>query len=138
MKDIITFLVLLILCILIDEPTTKTVFNELENQDVVKIYLLEVEGLNTNNFKEYIKDLDVLTIMPYTNPIYEERMIKVFIYYDIDKFKKSYINNLKRNGFYNEANKYILRPIKLEKISVNASLNKIYDVLKGKEYIIIN
>ena len=138
MKDIITFLILLILCILIEDVDTNYVFDELENQDIVKIYNLEIENLDTNNFSEVVKGLDVITIRPYINPVYEDKILKVFMYEDINTFKKTYINYLKQKGFYNEANKYILRPIILERISVNASLNEIYDVLENKEYKIIN
>ena len=138
MKDIITFLILLILCILIEDVDTNYVFDELENQDIVKVYNLEIENLDTNNFLEVVKGLDVITIRPYINPVYEDKILKVFMYEDINTFKKTYINYLKQKGFYNEANKHILRPIILERISVNASLNEIYDVLENKEYKIIN
>ena len=137
MKDLITFLILLIVCMLIEEPTTQTVFDELENQDIVKNYYIEIDNLNTNNFKEYFNGLEVVALIPYINPVYKDRLVEFYMYDGIYNFRKKYINILKQNGYYQEANKYILRPIVIEKVLVNASLNDIYDTLNGKDYIIV-
>ena len=81
--------------------------------------------------------------------------MKIYVYEDINKFRKMYVNTLKENGFYHEANKYILRPIVkdkkkrivdeiklmivvIEKICINASLNDIYMTLNEMDYEILN
>ena len=65
-------LITLLTILSISKEKTELVYNEITNDSEYRqIYLLfENNILNTNNFEEYLKDIEVLKVYPYINPVY--------------------------------------------------------------------
>ena len=139
MKRFSVVIILILMFFSLKEDNFKAVFNDRENSDNVLAYYVTIEGLNTNNFDVYFEDIKVLAIIPYVSPIYEEKIRIVYFYKNIDDFRQYYIRKLKEKGFTMEANKYLISPIKINKVLVYDSLAKIYSKLEfvKDRYIII-
>lgn len=119
MKNLL--LILLLIWLLYPSENTQTVFYE-EDYNIYEIYFEKGE-LSTNNILNRFENIQILTIYPYINPIYSDKIeLKSYSFqndFNIDKFKNKYIKELEDNGFKNEA--------------VNININGI-DIIKVKVY----
>lgn len=148
MKKMLSTLILFVICLSLKEEKTKTVFNNQIDNDIYMTYYIEMENLNTNNFNNYFSKIEVVALVPYVNPIYEDKLNIIYFYKNIEDFKKSYLRILKEKGYYIEANKYLLKPIRINKVIVYSSINAIYDsvnynnenytIIKSDSYVKIN
>lgn len=138
MKKILTTLLILVIYLSLKEETTKTVFSDNIDNDVYRMYHIEMDNLNSHNFNDYFSSMDVIVIEPSINPIYKNKIDIVYFYKNIDDFKEYYIKRLKEKGYYIEANKYLLNPININKIIAFTSINSIYDNISklNSNYII--
>ena len=146
MKNLLLFL--LLIWLLYPQENVQTVFYEDEDYGIYEIYFEKGE-LNTNNILNRFKDIQVLTIYPYINPIYSEKIkLKSYSFqndFDIEKFKNKYIKELEESGFKNEAVNINLEGISLVKVKVyskesilqenNFIYKKIITRIKIKHYI---
>lgn len=120
MKEILLFL--FIIWLLYPSPT-KTVFNETE-YNIYEIFFSN-NMVNTNNIEDYLDGIRLLTIYPYINPIYKDKMpsLKSYSFQDevnISKFINYYVEELEKAGYKNEAIKYKTSGINIVKIKVYA------------------
>lgn len=148
MKKILTTILIFIIYLSLKEEDAKTVFSADLNNDLYMTYYIEIDNLNSNNFNNYFNDLDVVALIPDINPVYKDKINIIYFYKDIDDFKKNYIKRLKEKGYYTEANKYIIKPIKINRVIINSSINDIYDsisvnnknftIVKSDSYVKIN
>lgn len=119
MKNLLLFL--LLIWLLYPQEKTQTVFYEEEDYNIYEIYFTKGE-LNTNNISNKFKNIQVLTIYPYINPIYSDKInLKSYSFqndFDIDKFKNKYIKELEEKGFKNEAINFNINGIDIIKIKV--------------------
>lgn len=99
-------------------------FNETDTNSYEQI-LIQIDNLNTDNFKDYFSNMKVLLIYPYINPVYEDKISMVYVYKSIDKFKEYYIDKLKSLGYYAEANKYLYTPIKINGVVIYSNLEEL-------------
>ena len=141
LKKIILFLSLTILVIISTfyKEKTQIVYNEVSsNFEYGQIYLIfENNILNTNNFEEYFKDIKVLKVYPYINPIYEKRIKANYSFihnnhnYDLEILKKNYINKLRKNGLISEANEYEVNGIIIKKVLIESNLNDVQEIIRN-------
>lgn len=99
------------------------------NDNEYKIYIIELEDINTNNFEKIFDGLNILALYPEINPIYKDRLITSYMYRDIYTFKENYLEELKSKGCYTDINKYITKPIDIEKVLINTSKNELISKL---------
>ena len=113
---------------------TLSVFSSLEEktEDYSQI-MIEMENLNTNNFKDYFSDMKVLLIYAYVNPVYEDKFSMIYMFDNIDNFKKYYLNKLKRLGYTSEVNKYLYEPIKINSVIVYSNLEELKSRYSNKQ-----
>ena len=139
MKNFLSTLILIIIYLSLNIEQTKTVFDVKEDSDIYDFYHIKMDYLYTNNFNELFNDIDIIYLKAYVNPIYDKKIDNIFFYKDIENFRKSYIQRLKDRGYYIEANKYLIKPIKIDSVLVYSSLNNIYDKIdfKNKKYEIM-
>lgn len=139
MKKILTTIIIFIIYLSLKEEKVKTVFSEELNNDLYMTYYIEMDNLNSNNFNDYFKNFDIVALIPDINPIYKDKINIIYFYKDIDDFKKNYIKRLKEKDYYIEANKYMIKPIKINRVITYSSINDIYDSisLNNKNYTIV-
>lgn len=145
MKNFLSTLILIIIYLSLNTEQTKTVFDVKEDSDIYDFYHIKMDYLYTNNFNELFNDIDIIYLKAYVNPIYDKKIDNIFFYKDIENFRKSYTQRLKDRGYYIEANKYLIKPIKIDSVLVYSSLNNIYDkidfknkkheIMKDNEYL---
>lgn len=139
-KKICLFIVLLILGMIVNNSKTKTemVYSEIEEHNYRQIYLLfENNNLNTNNFTELFKNVEVLKIYPYINPVYASRIKANYNYsfngsnysHELEKFKTAYLKVLKNIGLVNEANYYQSSGVIIKKVLVYEDINNLRNLL---------
>ena len=135
-KITLFFSLTIILAILsISKEKTELVYNEIINDSEYRqIYLVfENNILNTNNFEDYLKDIEVLKVYPYINPVYAGRIKANYNYlfthnnhqYDLEKFKNNYIEKLRSVGLISEANEYQVKGVIIKKVLIYSSLDEI-------------
>lgn len=124
MKNFFYFFIIFIVYLSITSDNTSFVFDELEESNS---YYVEIENLNTNNIS-CIENLNIQAIEIEINPIY--KIDKVFFYKDLNFFIRNVIRRLKDKGYYIEANKYLIEPIKIKNILVFNNKNKILEELE--------
>lgn len=140
-KKIVVLLFFLSLLILTSKEKTELVYKEIDYENgYEQIYLLfEDNSLNTNNFDIYFKDLEVIKVYPYINPIYAGRLKSNYNYtftkqnhrYDLERFKTSYIEKLRSIGLNEEANQYQVKGVIINKVLVYSNLKSVSNVLKN-------
>ncbi|HPF83347.1 MAG TPA: hypothetical protein PLV83_04205 [Bacilli bacterium] len=135
MKKILLIIFILMILFLLRKEKSIIVFNELDVDS--NAYYIIMDNLNTNNFNDYFKGLEVLCIYPNINPIYENKIKLNYIYDNINNFKIFYINSLKDKGYYIEANKYLLNPIIIRKVLVYGDIIDIKNKIRGKKYELV-
>ena len=113
---------------------TLSVFSSLEEKvaDYSQI-MIEIENLNTSNFKDFFSDMKVLLIYAYVNPVYADKFSMIYMYDNIDNFKKYYLNKLKRLGYTSEVNKYLYEPIKINSVIVYSNLEELKSRYSNKQ-----
>ena len=139
MKNFLSTLILLIIYLSLNTEQTRTVFDEEKDKDIYDFYYIEMDYLYTNDFEDIFNNIEIISLTAYVNPVYAKNINNTFFYKDIETFRKNYIKRLKDKGYYMEANKYFLKPIKIERVLLYSSLNKIYEEIdfKSKSYKII-
>lgn len=131
MRKFLSTFILLIIYLSLKDSEIKTVFNEINDSDVYKNYCLEISNLNTFNFNDYFNSIEVIGIIPNINKLYQDKINFIYLDNDIEKFKRLYIRKFKEKGYYKEANKFLILPIKIEQVLVCSSINEIYDKIDG-------
>lgn len=121
MKNFFYFFIIFIVYLSITSDNTSFVFDEVEESNS---YYVEIENLNTNNIS-CIENLNIQAIEIEISPIY--KIDKVFFYKDLNFFIKNVIRRLKDKGYYVEANKYLIEPIKIKNILIFNNKNKILE-----------
>ena len=121
MKNFFYFFIIFIVYLSITSDNTSLVFDEVEESNS---YYVEIENLNTNNVS-CIENLNIQAIEIEINPIY--KIDKVFFYKDLSFFIRNVIRRLKEKGYYIEANKYLIEPIKIKNILAFNNKNKILE-----------
>ena len=121
MKNFFYFLILIIIYLSITSSSTSIVFDE---EDESNSYYVEIENLNTNNIS-CIDNLNVQAIEIDINPIY--KIDTIFFYKDLNFFIKNVVRRLKDKGYYIEANRYLIEPIRIKNILVFNNKNKILE-----------
>ena len=96
------------------------VFNE---DNIYSVYTLEfpLKNISTNNFNDYFKNFDVISIEPYINTLYQSQIKQQYQFINIDKFKEDYLKILENSGYRSEAVKLKIEGIKIKKIKVYSS-----------------
>ncbi len=142
-KKTIIFLTIILLVILSSNSheKTKLVYNEISNDNEYnQIYLLfEDKNLTTNNFNDFFKNIKVLKVYPYINPIYAGKIKANYNYefnwenhnYDLEKIKNDFISKLKNIGLTNEANEYQINGVVINKVLIYSNLGKIKNIFKN-------
>jgi len=113
-------ILLLIWLLLIPTKQTKTVFSEINNDyNTFEVYFdksINVKELNNYNFQ-------ILTIYPYINPLYINKVSNLTSYsfhdkLDTDKFTNYYIDQLEKKGYKQEAIKAKINGVYVSKMRV--------------------
>ena len=135
-------LITLLTLLSISREKTELVYNEITNDSEYRqIYLFfENNILNTNNFEEYLKDVEIMKVYPYINPIYSGKIKANYSYsfthnnhtYDLERFKNNYIETLRNIGLMNEANEYQVRGVIIKKVLIYSALDGINNLIKNE------
>lgn len=133
--SLLSIILLSLLLLNFKKEKTELVYSEKNSDtDYRQIYLLfENNNLNTNNFNDYFKDIKVLKVYPYINPIYAGKIKANYNYsftrenyeLDLEKFKNNYINKLREIGLQNEANNCQMSGVIINKVLIYEPLSKI-------------
>ena len=140
MKKIITLLFLstIILNIVSTKEETKPVYNEittthalLQNKNIYnEIYL------TTKNYN-FLTDLSIIGVFYKVSPLHQKLFpINYYLFKssnldnEIHNLEQEYINKLQNNALEDEANKIYIKGLKLKKIKVYISNEKLYYLLK--------
>ena len=144
LKKIALFFSLTIILVIlsISKERTELAYNEITNDsEYTQIYLtFENNILNTNNFEDYFKDIEVLKVYPYINPVYAGRIKANYSYsfthnnhnYDLERFKNNYINTLRNIGLISEANEYQVRGVIIKKVLIYSNLDNIKEIINNE------
>jgi len=135
-------LITLLTLLSISKERTELAYNEITNDsEYTQIYLtFENNILNTNNFEDYFKDIEVLKVYPYINPVYAGRIKANYSYsfthnnhnYDLERFKNNYINTLRNIGLISEANEYQVRGVIIKKVLIYSNLDNIKEIINNE------
>ncbi len=119
-KLLLTFTICFFVMFSFKEEKTMTTFNE---DTAYSFYTLEfpLKNISTNNFNDYFKNIDVISIEPYINKLYQNQIKQQYQFTNIDKFKEDYLKVLENNGYRSEAVKLKIEGIKIKKIKVYSS-----------------
>lgn len=119
-KILLTFTICFFVIFNFKEEKTMPVFNE---DNIYSVYTLEfpLKNISTNNFNDYFKNFDVISIEPYINTLYQSQIKQQYQFINIDKFKEDYLKILENSGYRSEAVKLKIEGIKIKKIKVYSS-----------------
>ncbi len=119
-KILLTFTICFFVTFNFKEEKTMPVFNE---DNIYSVYTLEfpLKNISTNNFNDYFKNFDVISIEPYINTLYQSQIKQQYQFINIDKFKEDYLKILENSGYRSEAVKLKIEGIKIKKIKVYSS-----------------
>ena len=119
-KILLTFTICFFFIFNFKEEKTMPVFNE---DNIYSVYTLEfpLKNISTNNFNDYFKNFDVISIEPYINTLYQSQIKQQYQFINIDKFKEDYLKILENSGYRSEAVKLKIEGIKIKKIKVYSS-----------------
>ena len=120
MKKIILLIIFIFLLIFNYNEKIVTTFKEDVNNS---FYILEFPNNNitTNNFLNYFDNIQVIWVE--VNSKYNVK--KRYNYYNIDKLKKDYLEELENNNYKLEAINHQISGIIINKIKVYSNINKI-------------
>ena len=117
-KIILTFTICFFIFLNINlEKEIIPTFNAVNND--YSFYILEFKGQNvsTNNFDDYFKNIDVIWIEPYINPLYKQVKTR-YQFKNIDDFKEEFINLLIKKGYRSNALNLKISGIKIKKMKI--------------------
>ena len=112
------------------------------SDDSYNLHTLGIDNLSTNNFLNYFKDINVIRIYPYINPIYKDnlgdvsyRTNGVNLAYDIDNFRDEYLSLIKKNS-YLDYNYLFVNGININRVDVYLSDRQLLNLINSD--LIIN
>ncbi len=121
----------------------ETVFKETYIEDNnYQTYILDLSDLNitTNNLSKILTNISIknINIYPKINELYKDKLDKITYYkfnysdlsLNITKFKETYIEILKNNGFFNDIDNIRINGIPIEKIEVYLSNDQLNNIIK--------
>lgn len=120
-KIILTFTICFFIFLNINlEKEIIPTFNAVNNDS--SFYILEFKGQNisTNNFDDYFKNIDVIWIEPYINPLYKQVKTR-YQFKNINDFKQEFVNLLIKKGYRSNALNLKISGIKIKKMKVYSS-----------------
>jgi hypothetical protein len=140
MKKITTlFFLFAILSLFTKKIDTKPVFNELTSNNNIheEICKLKISELSDQNLLEKVKDMDIVSVVPVINGIYDHLFIEIREYIftndnkekNITEFTKKYKEILENNGIKTELSKIITNGIKIDSVKIRCD-QSIKDKLK--------
>lgn len=131
-KLYILFIILLFILSLDFKEKTVTTFKVEDNSYALYELSFNEKIINTNNFNSYFKDLKVISITPFINEIYvdkinfkEYKFNPISNYNNLDKFNKLFINMLDNNGYKSDALNSTINGIYIKKITLYCSMDDI-------------
>lgn len=141
MKKLSILLIIIILILLFSfnkkEDNSITTFSEYNPN--YNIYKLDISmmNINTKNLNKYFNNYQILSIIPYINPIYSNLLnISEYMFENnksnnenINKFEKIMIENLKKNNLITEVNKFYYNGFKINKINIYCQKQKINELI---------
>jgi hypothetical protein len=117
-------------------------YSEFLDDDSYNLYSLFVEDLSTNNFLDYFSNLNVMSIYPYINPIYQKnvgefyyKIKSAYLSYEIDSFRSEFLNLIKKNS-YMDYNFLFINGIKISRVDVYMSGNDLYNFLNNSGLVV--
>lgn len=135
MKDFFSILFLIIVYLSLNVNDSVTVFDDLSDDDIEKFYYIEMDYLYSNDFDKYFKDINIILVETNINPVYKNKINNIYFYKNSELLRKDYLDRLRNKGYYFEANKHLISPIKINRVLAYTSKNKIYDNIPyEKEY----
>lgn len=147
MKKLIP-IALIILLIIIKKPTTKEVFNEIEDEYTYSYFYIKKDNLNSTDLNELLKDelIQLIGIYPKIEKSWDTNLKEKIEYYscspiiskkeNINRFINNYIQQLKNNNYIEEANKIFYEGIKIEKILIYAPNVSVINLKNNNKNII--
>ena len=149
MKKILIIIVLMIFCFLCNIKQEKSdsiaVFKETDNN--YNIYQLDVSyaEITTKNINKYFTNDTIIDIEIVINPIYSNLInIKKYnfdtnksIKHNIDEFNDIYIQELQNNSLVNEINNFNYYGLKIDKITLYITHNRLDLILKNNKMQLI-
>ena len=129
-------ILLLIFFLFIFSFSVKSNNNYVVGDDTYEYRYVSINNLNTNNFIDYFKGINIISIYPHVNPIYKDRIGNIYykfsssdILSEIEKFKYNYMKLIKKNS-YSDYNYLYVSGINIDKVVIyisNKELNKFID-----------
>ncbi len=102
-------------------------YNYVINDETYEYRYVSIENLNTNNFINYFKEVNVISIYPKVNPIYKDKIGNIYYKFinnniseEIEKFKYNYIKLIKKNS-YSDYNYLYVSGINIDKVLIYIS-----------------
>lgn len=154
MKKIIIIMMLLGLISILNmnkKKEVQLVYLDQETQDNYSaeydIFYLDFRNSNltSNNFLKYFnKDITVIKVYPYINPIYKNKLDKRMHSYDFStsnlntnlvNLNDFYINMLKKNGTSTEYENVYLMGVKIDMVKIYANYIDVYQIIKKDKNI---
>lgn len=119
-------------------PNTQTVFKEVESNKATSYHTYEItfkeHQMTTKALPDFIRNLQVIQIEPYVNPIYKSKISLEIQSYsftsdtliqNIQNFTQKYNQELKIHGFYTDLSKQQITGISIHKIEIFCGSNEI-------------
>ncbi len=82
---------------------------------------ITMDNLTLDNLKEKIKGVEIVAVDLYINPVYKEHLL--LNYTTKGNIKEKYLKYLKENNMYSEYNKFLVKPIRINKVLVYSNLS---------------
>lgn len=124
MKKIL-FFVILFLLLNISVLDTPNIINYNDTLRYDYIYI-KADNLTLDNLKDRIKGVDIVAVDFYINPVYKEHL--QLNYTNKDNLKEKYLSYLKENNMYSEYNKFLVKPIKINRVLVYSNLSSLNEL----------
>jgi hypothetical protein len=124
MKKILLFVILFLLLnvSVLDTPNIIN-YNDTLRYDYIYI---KADNLTLDNLKDRIKGVDIVAVDFYINPVYKEHL--QLNYTNKDNLKEKYLSYLKENNMYSEYNKFLVKPIKINRVLVYSNLSSLNEL----------
>lgn len=102
------------------EDSSKDNFKDTLRYDYIYI---KIDNLTLDNLKEKIKDVEIIAVDLYINPVYEDNLL--LKYTTKNNIKEKYLKYLKEHDMYNEYNKFLVSPIRINRVLVYSNLSSL-------------
>lgn len=124
MKKILLFVILFLLLnvSVLDTPNIIN-YNDTLRYDYIYI---KADNLTLDNLKDRIKGVNIVAVDFYINPVYKEHL--QLNYTNKDNLKEKYLSYLKENNMYSEYNKFLVKPIKINRVLVYSNLSSLNEL----------